>query len=224
MITKTVPEIPATPGLPSGLPRRIPAFLAATGSPLEKVAAEFNRTVDKYRARAQVHSEIANQGALNTAMREDDLAHAQAVRNGDDDPGTAAVTQWQEDEETARRAVAGARDAVKMVWADLLAHLAAPDIGGKIVAEIEARRDEARQRLTDALEKLGTAMGDLDVADDQAAYARQAAKHATPGVAVHWPSGGVAGNPKPLMVNGRPEPVENMLATLARYRDAGTTP
>lgn len=230
MITRTLPEIPATPGLPTGTPRSIPGFLAAPGSPLEKLATEYNRLARQYSDRAQVHRGIANAGALKTAVEEDDIAHARAVRLGEDDPGPVNVAAWQEAEATARRAVAGARDAVRLVWQDLLHQLADPDVGGKIVADIQARRDDARARLAEALDAVAEAMRSLDSSDDELKYASKAREYAIawtarPGAATRpdgqtarWPAGGAAGRPQPLVINANPEPVENVLAQIRDYR------
>jgi hypothetical protein len=230
MIAKTLPEIPETPGLPQSMARNVPAFLAPKGSALEPLVAEFARLVQQYGDRARAHREIANPGALNTELQADDLAHARAVRNGEDDPGPVHVTAWKEAEETARRAVAGSRDALKLVWSDLLAQFAEPDVGGQIVAEIETRRDDARARLLDALEHLGTAMSDLDVTDDQATYTRRVHEYAVAwtakpgapqrpdGQTSRWPTGSTTGNPQPIVLNAKPEPRENVFAQLASYR------
>ncbi|PSK99762.1 hypothetical protein CLV30_11765 [Haloactinopolyspora alba] len=224
-ITRTKPEIPATPGLPHGVPTTLPAFLA-TG-PLSKLAAEFGRLASQYASRAEAHRQIANPAALNAAVQQDDLDHALAVRNGEDDPGPVNVTAWRENEETARRAVAGSRDAIKLAWADLLEKLADEDAGGKLLGEIEHRRDDARARLAEAVEQVRSIMAELDMADDEATFARRAHEYAIERVTGHkfnstqarmWPQGAVVGQPKPIILNARPEPSENVLATLAAYR------
>lgn len=229
-ITQQLPDIPATPAPPSNLPHKLPGFLAADDSPVVKLAAEFTRLRQKYDDRAKAHRDIANQAALRAAVAEDDLAHARAVREGRDDPGPQQVNAWRDAEATARRAVAGARDALGLVWRELLSQLAEPSIGDTLATRFEDRRDQARHRLHRAVDEVHAAMRDLDLADDEAAFARQAVKYATAwadkpyapqrpdGQTERWPSGAPSGNPKPLVIQGRPEPVENVLVQVKSYR------
>lgn len=227
-ITTNLPAIPKTPEPPNNTPHELPAFLGS-GS-LKKLITEFARTRELYNRRAKMHQDVANPRALNEAVAADDLAHAKAVREGKDDPGPVSVERWKANEEEARRAVAGARDALRLVWVDILYQLADPDIGGALLEALDQRREKTRTKFLTALDTVRACMADLDVADDEAKYVRKSAEYAKAwvanptapqrpdGQAARYPTTLPTGNAQPLVVQGRPEPVPNVLQQIAAYR------
>ena len=141
---------------PNGLP---PADLIENGPIRDAVAAwQEARTA----ANEAIHTANQLEHERPVAEQEDAAALAQALREGKKDPGPKAVRAVDERIAEAHRHVEARKLLVDQAYHDLL--LVAEEHEDAWAHTVEARVKQAREKLTEALDALGSAHGDLQTA------------------------------------------------------------